>query len=817
MTLPGTDNPETPDYPSVHSAPRLAVLLAAIALAATALVACGDDDEPVGEPPSNERFTFEQGETGTHAGAYATVEVDGETYEGNFVEILLDEGDGTNVAAQVFDTGDAESAEQSMTAMVDTTASTDIDAAFEDVDLDSFDGVDPESSQLIPDQFPPADTSHDIHRKFEETRAQLERTVPSVGTDQMFMQSDDGCDGDGPQRFETVDEIGAFNGMSCYVIMSGTVSQAGVVNYYNWVTHIAPEGYYFSLSTGIEVEFPPGLLGAGWSTGFGCYQADNQDYITTDRIDAMDSIGISIDTLVTTTGFGTHFSDGYVRGFEFSQGIGVDAFDFLLFTPISFPMSVSFAPHSEFEWSAGPIAVRGWGNDPCLDDPVDSGDPAADMDEAIQLAGQGDSPGDSNTMWEQTASVPEGEPTTGGAPALSILTGDLFGWLNEPQDVGTADNIPAGSQADWYGEYYDTADRDECSNCANTTINAISDETIRRVATGINDDDNAQVIAGGMWGAANFMRSAPEFASQQTLQEGIDAAVSSTYHDLLASAAAYHDHPDRFISTEVLEYGARAGEVVDLPVTTEEVAELVDADTDDVIGAEVCLSTLRDDDEICTTLDEDELAYNYEADDPEPRLFTIEIDLADADGFDEDEVEEWDVELARRLVTPIVDEPEIAALNAPPATVSGAPVTLNAQLTDDNGRFVEQPATFRFYDAEDNLLDEVESDDGRASHQFIPEPVDPELDEVVETTLNYDDDEGIGYVIEGHRLSHAADVLVDGDAVSEDDFLIQYENPGRIIVAPRERTDESSFASDQKVEVVNPGDRASNSVGIESE
>ncbi len=745
---------------------------------------CGEGDGE-GEAPSNEKFTFVEGEPGTFAGAYATVEFEGETFESNEIEVLLQGSSDVDGADTVF--GDPqEAAQQGLMPESENTAMM--------MDADRFG-----SGLQAPDyELPMQPDALRLAANFDRAIEEIDDISVEPRPTAMLESSDrlDGCD-TGPHVASTVETIGAWDGWTCWMEMTGSVEQAGVVTNYNWTTHLAPEGVYFGLSIDTAVSVPPSFVGAGWSSSFGCVEADQGTHATVEYLDNLDSISIDYSAFAQSMGLTFYYGGGVTRGLELSYGVSIDLDPFFLFplSPISFPISISLP--LDVERSAGPLAIRGW-EASCLDDPIDADGPADGLDTGMQQASQGSA---------EPSMALQGESGSGGMTAVAELTGPFFGWLNSPTGVGTADNIPAGSQADWFGEWFDSGTTDECSDCSNTSINALTRGGFERIAAGVNNDDDSQTVYGGMWMAESFMRNSPEFTIQETMQEGVDAAVNASYHDLLARGAQMQDDDEQYISPETLRYPTKADEVVEIPVTADEIAELIGVDEADVQGASVCITTFRDDDEVCGELDGDAVVFNYESSDPEPRLFTVEVGLTGADGFDESDVEEWQVQPARRLIIPDVDTPSQVLLSAGPTTISGSPVTLNATLVDDNQRFVERPATFSFYDAHGELLAEVDSDDGRATHQFIPEPVSPQIDDAELVTLDYNggDIQGAGYVIEGARFSRRADIIIDGEPLSRDDYLVQVENSGFIIVGPSEPTDDPPFSGATEIEVINYG------------
>ena len=817
---------------------RIAFILSAVALL---LAACGDDD-----PPSNERFTFIEGEPGTHAGAYVTVEVDGEEYHSNGIEIFLDASDDfDSVESSLSDIDSHQSALTStqQPQRVSTAAGEQLSLTMPEEILAGPHG------ELTLDHLP--DDPQWIEEQFENTLAALQDVEVQAGPTDMLLSSDriDGCD-EGPHIGATVDKMGTFDGgWHCWFSLTGSVEGGGVVKSYNWTTRFAPEGSYFELQQGEAVKYPPDIAGAGWSYNFGCMTSDQPDIITRDFIGQMQSLGIGFSYmgLSYSIGFLLDTNAGYNRGMEVGTGFGISTSTF--FPTIAFFMPISITVGIGSEPPTGPIAVTGYLSN-CMSDPDDTpGNPAEQLDQEMSDTldnepspffdpgdngggdngggdnGGGGLPGDEcdpdddddedceDEEDDGINRVMAAEHNVGGNTATAALTGDFFGWLNSPAGVSTADNIPAGTHADWYGEWFD-AGQGACDDCSNTSINALAEGTGERLVSAVNNNDEAGMLAAGIWGTQQYLRSAPEFGLYPTMTEGIEAAINANFHHLLARGAEMNGDPTQHISTQTLQYAARADETVDLPVTATEIVELITASgqvtatEEDIQGAEFCITTFRDDSEVCGTLDGEALVFNYTTSDPEPRLFTIDVDLSSAQGFsDVEDIDEWQVQPARRLITPLVDNPERAYLTSAPATISGSPVTLNAQLTDENNRLVKMPATFRFYDAKGNLLAEVESDDGRATHQFIPEPVAPNIVDVEEVTINYDSDtQGVGYVIHGERLSQYAEILVDGSPLDEEEFLIQYEHPGAIIIGRYDQTDTPFFDNGQTVEFVNPGD-----------
>jgi hypothetical protein len=750
---------------------------------------CGESAEPAptkAPPSSNQKFEFEEGEPGRFAGGYVTVEVGDEEFVSNDVEVVLESSHEVTRRSPL--------QEQQPQSDTRPNALSWDGGERVSVDLDRADRGTMTPAYAEAHSEPSAEV---IERRFEEADDGIDSWP--MGT--LDSHRSDGCD-TGPHRFSTVEKMGAYDGYICHFGATGSVEQTGLVTDYIWIEYLAPEGLYFGLRMGESVSWPPDIAGAGWSGTMGCVQSDQPNSISAEYIDGLDSISFGFEYFFVDIGFTIVLSNGRVVGFEQSAGWSVSAG---FFPGLNFPFSISVGIPGASTWTNGPIAVRGYDLG-CLDDLPGQGQ-ALD-DEATTRA---QSTGHTNPLAESSDSIDRLGDSDATGRAVAGLTGSLFGWLGDPSGVRSADNIPAGSQPDWMDEWFANGD---CSDCPNTSMGHLMNQTTQHVA-GADSENDDQMMGVGRWSAETFLRGAPDFTVQTTLQEGVMAATDALFHSMLADAAEMQDDPTRFISPEVVEHSVRADETVDMPVTADEVAELLGVDTADVMGAELCLSTFTEDGEVCGELDGDEVVFNYTPTDPAPIMFQIEVDLTGADGFDAQEVEDWSVQLARRMVTPIVDTPTRAGLNVGPITVTGSPVTLNAVLTDDNFRFVEEPATFRFYDTYDELLGEVESDDGRASFQFIPEPTAPRIDHAEAVEMTYGDDSvGIGYVLEGRGLSRDVIIKVDGRRLTEDDFILQVESARLVAIAPLPPQGDLLFEGDTTFKVENPGGLASEALDV---
>lgn len=817
---------------------RLFVFCLALGAGAAVIVTgCGDDEEAE-QPPSNEHFTFEENEPGTHIGAYVVVDVEGDEFYSNVVEVLLESSDEIDDFGDYYDDDELQEATSELVISdEDTEATSGIDAGYVTIDgLDEtrieVEPVDKQRSAVEPER---------VHEYFEASRQLMEDTRGEGDLTDMLLNSErvDGCE-EGPVisrdgiEMESF-EMGTFNGWSCWTTLNGSVTEANFTTDYNWTLIHAPEGNYFVMEEDRSIDWPiTGLEHTGGiATEAGCLNM-GKDVVPIedhDEIEAMPEftfqeknfgpkiinpkmagLGLSI-VAAYEISYAPLFRWGYglvPKGMTLSAGwslggsIGIPALDVA-------PYTIGFSMLESAGRVVGPIPVAAW-HGRCMDDPYRSpknpnealaektGDAISDfgdfLDESVHSL---------TALVEETGAVAEHE--LAGSTAVSVLMGPYYQWLNDTTGVGTADNIPAATQADWYDEWFEAGPPEDCDDCSNMSINHLSEMSLD-VMEAFEDDDDAAIAEKGYASVLQFVRSAPEFNTLGTMLEGGEAAVMASFNHILAERASISDDPTLAISPKTLEYRTRPEETVDLPVTASEIADLVDASEDEVQGAEVCMSWFMGSD-VCGELDGEKMTYNYTPEDPEPRLFSFSVDLAGAEGFDEEEADEWTVQPARRLVRPIADEPALASMTAAHSVISGAPVTLNARLVDEQGRFVKAPATFQFYDGEDNLLAEVESDDGRATHQFIPEPLAPEIHDVGQSTIHYDENtSGIGYRIGGERMSQYVDIVVDGEVLSDDDLLIQYNHPEEIVLAPLENIDEPMFDDGQTFEVINPGDFA---------
>jgi hypothetical protein len=200
--------------------------------------------------------------------------------------------------------------------------------------------------------------------------------------------------------------------------------------------------------------------------------------------------------------------------------------------------------------------------------------------------------------------------------------------LSESGEGGLADNIQAGSNADYYAQFLSSPGRELDANAPNTSADAMSLRSQDRLTAA--GDDGRAILAAGLVSLEDQNRSVPSLLGQATLQR--EAAVAVRAADELS---ALNEMPARgvqqFIAQDLKRITTPSGQQALVRITASEIAALLDRPVADVDGATIIVnagSAIRDAGFI---LDGDGLALNVDVD-GDGLLVRFDVDLSTAAG-----------------------------------------------------------------------------------------------------------------------------------------------------------------------------------------
>lgn len=582
--------------------------------------------------------------------------------------------------------------------------------------------------------------------------------------------------------------------------------------------HTAPDGLYFSLQLGKSLSFPPNLASAAHGTSQNIVQASDQESSASEWLHRSDDWGfttftmsldmVMIPILDITMDLPLHLGSKNV-GIGTGMTIAIAA-DFFL-GPLGLLDVLGFSLGSS-NIETGFVPMHGW-SDPCMEgSEANGGDSQSQSLKRQALEGENPLKNLDDQLTDLSETKVESRQT-----ALAKQIGSAFkpavSGMSKTTGASPAENIPAGSNADFFADF---VKRGECEDCPNTSAGNIIHRTRNALANSDESEEQLGQIAN--LASRQLVKSMPDTGIQVARQRDLKRAVATSLELSTHLANRRNAIPRRFVSNEVIEIETPLDEEVEISFSTQKVADLVSADPADVQGATLCVTFPLATDEVCGRMDEDGATVTMTLDEPRSRTLTSTIDLTTAEGeFDGAMVEHWDVQPAIRVIKPEPGAPTHLGLTAPPEIPSGAPATLNAILYDEHGQQVPEEGEVRFVDAHGETLGTAELDEGTASLQYIPERTKPKIEGLDQPEItDSDGDQVPGWVIRGAGFSVDAEVFVDGKRVAREDpgeddlyFHVQIDSHETIAVAVTSGDhSEPLEAGEHEIKVVNPGDKS---------
>lgn len=728
-------------------------------------------DEPLGQ---NERFSFTPGPPGSYPGLRVEIEVDGQVYQSEELEILMREWDGvTTIERPLATAQQAQFArfpglgleERLEEAILQGAGRTEPLPPLDDIRIELAQPLATDRQPRTPDQV------------FDEQLARIARNVEAAMSAEG--QKDIACPPGTRAPWTVHEQIGSIGHVTFWTGLTFGFTLGASTEAYAWVLHFAPEGVYMTLQEAIGVQVIPSV-GLAATSGIG-FLSDSEtrgsQRFSAGTIDGYScniafSFGTS-QTILTWFLKGRENTDLHTA-LQWDVGVGFSVPLAALFSPIagflSFPINVGLSNgqvSTRFIEGRGTFVFVGGYTSPCST-PLPEG-PAPPITTAAEGAELFRRIADDLTAMQESA----GERGTPTLAALADQVGRSLGPVIEiharggqaQPSTGVGPGTNGDASSDW-GRRSSTGQ--PCPECPATTIEGFTRETFSNFSAAGDDPD--AIIDAAIQAAAQSTETLP----QQDLQASQTAQIAGAVDGLFALAyeyAADPEEPNRYVSDVIVDIDVRAGEPAYFEFTAQEIADLIGRPVEDVDGATICIQAdfggprLEDS---CVVLEDEFINGTLTFENVTQLLFYADVDLSTAAGDFPEDVADWTVRPALRRARVAPGPVARVQLNGTQSIYGGAPATLNASVVDEYGNIISLPVTFRFLDADGNVVHESTSEDGLATWQFQPPRSTPAISAIEATTfVDGDGNNYPGFAVVGERMSVAATLLVDGRPVTE--------------------------------------------------
>jgi hypothetical protein len=589
-----------------------------------------------------------------------------------------------------------------------------------------------------------------------------------------------------PSIGQEVTEMGTINGQICYAIVAGAVGVIGLQKAFLATTFFAREGIYAMGQVGTGQSVPPSFANITATLSYGCIAGDQPGALGTEYYGGLSSLSFARGLRIPL-GWSLQVGNTYL----IQPGKGIQR---ALQMDVALDYSASILPFAigatfmSTETVRQANFVRPW-NGQC----------------GAQVTNQNavEYVRDQMTGWLNNGTDDGLEDTLAQQVAESSLP--LFQSLSDSGEGGLADNVAAGSNADYYSEYLSIPGTQLPADAPNTSADALTLRAQSRLRDA-GDDTGALLVAGAQ-SLNDVNQNMPSLLSQATLQR--EAATGSRAVEEL-DRLHQMDAPgvQTFIAQDVKKISTPSGEQAHFSVSAAEIAALVGRPASDVNNATIVVNAGTAIQEASFFLQGEQLALNVDIG-GEGLLVRFDVDLSTADGDFPDNVAQWVVRPAMVLIEVAAGSPAAVILTGPGQLSSGGPASLSAQVIDENGRRVKRPFSVRFVDGSGQEVGAVDSEGETALLQYVPEPSAPVIAETNPTSINSGGDSGPGIEIAGTGFSKDAQVLLDGTPlVAGTDF--QVSGPESILI----RFPATLAAGSHTLRVTNPRGLASSDVAF---
>lgn len=248
----------------------------------------------------------------------------------------------------------------------------------------------------------------------------------------------------------------------------------------------------------------------------------------------------------------------------------------------------------------------------------------------------------------------------------------LFDSLSASGEGGLADNVPAGSNGDYYAEFLSSPSQEISEDGPNTGADAVLLRSQDRV--GAAGDDSRAILAAGTRSVTDLESNMPSVSNQATLQrEAVTGARAVEELDGLNTLRA--SATQTFIAEEIKRVVAPSGEKVRVEVSAAEIAALLGRPVADVDGATIVVNAGEAIRDASFLLEGSGLALNIDVD-GDGLLVRFDVDLSTAAGDFPEEASRWIVRPAMYAIEIEAGPAAGVLLTGPGQLASGGPASL---------------------------------------------------------------------------------------------------------------------------------------------
>lgn len=614
-----------------------------------------------------------------------------------------------------------------------------------------------------------------------------------------------------PSPGEEVAAVGTVGGNVCYMVYSVTGGSLGASESISAMLLFGKEGMYKLGSHTEAVYYPPDWGNISYAVGTGCIAGDRETEISAEYLRSLSAITVTAGVMIYSQGYSVFTSPGkgMVRAYQYSTGVGMSVSLFTLLLPVSFSVSVDV--NSAPIGPVGPRFVAPW---PSSATGSGSDGYAALPEQLMLMSNQAalDAAPKINAFELALAGLRAAQ-SLGDDSYESVLTREIavtalpvLEELGNPGTGGLAENVPAGSNSDFWAEFLNRSGTELVSGAPNTAVDGLL-EDFNNGLTAAGDDTNA-IMAASSANQEKVSHAIPSTVALSAVLTEAEVAVPLA-DELEAWVAPEADDLERYVDPTVQYVDIPSGTEAEVYLTAAEVAALVDRPVEDMDGATVLVNAGADivDEQFVLSGDSLGLVFTLSSN---AMLVRFDVDLSTAAGVFPDDVATWIVRPALRIIRTRAGAPHAAFLNGPTRFASGAPTTLSVGVVDENNRLIQRPFTALFTDADGNEIGSVDAEGGIARLQYIPAPTQPTLTEVTAATLLLNDVETPGIELTGTGFSVDATVVVNGISLSEDNEISVVSPESILAILPADMT-----AGTIEVVVENPSGYETNAVSTD--
>ncbi|MBI1390413.1 MAG: hypothetical protein GC154_18400 [bacterium] len=599
---------------------------------------------------------------------------------------------------------------------------------------------------------------------FKQNARQLESLAPNLAALRSYLQINQ----DEIQFGKQNDRMGTFNGWTFWLGWAGSFSEnyTPEMESFAWVIHLAPEACYVSLQH-VEAVYSNVDLFAGIGAFVGVAYSPDGDEVTRQYLGDLMPVSLSFDFKVMSAGV-TFFRIGsnIETALQYDFGKSVN----FAWLPIPTFLTVSIATKSEITNGFYPIIK--WN---ITDEEIGEGNPIpAVIDELESLIDEsgGDFLGNGSAQFARLM-----------LPVIKTIQGPkAANWKGKPA---------ASSFSYYFNEFIDS--RIQGGNAGGTTIDDMRQKAKKWLGDGDDAPPPTELTTAIIRALPNLIDS---YQTMNTIQAGTDMGFELGYkHGYDASG-----RDNVIYSDEIVSVTALLGVETALTVTAQEISDLLPgSNAAQFEGSTVIFDPFNPGaNPVNRTIKNGKAEVRFTPAEKRAWLIGVQVPASNLTG-------NKTIELARRAVTVVSQEPVEAIISGVESVPPGEAASITASMVDGNGAVAGMPNRVRFYDGLDRLLGVAfPSLNGVASFVFAPEPSTPAIRRCVVTRVGYtEEDARDGYAVLGSGFSWDADVVVNGVSLStRDDVLWGVITSKQILF---QAPDGELYTKPFDIRVINPG------------